>query len=234
MTVDVVVAGEALLGASPARLAGLLSAKSVDTTYTARRGSHIEQHRRALAEVFRRQQTDTTLRAAAGLSLFNPRSWDTLLAAVVFNRNWTVAREFARLTAAALRGDVDLDRLDAWLRATADAAAVNINDATAVGLHETDDRGLFWQSAVTATATSYAQQMVTNAANFGARDAAAQSGARSKTWQANSGNPRSTHIALNGETVPIDSTFSNGMRWPGDPAGGAAEVSNCQCSLAFS
>ena len=80
----------------------------------------------------------------------------------------------------------------------------------------------------------YAQSTMNTAANIGAHEAAGQSGMTSKTWNVNSGNPRSAHIAMAGETVGLESTFSNGMRFPGDPAGGAENNANCQCSLTYS
>jgi len=73
----------------------------------------------------------------------------------------------------------------------------------------------------------------TTAANFRIRQRARQRGLRSKTWIVNSGNPRPEHAAMNGETVGIDEPFSNGMMWPGDPAGGGDNNADCQCSLAF-
>ena len=53
-----------------------------------------------------------------------------------------------------------------------------------------------------------------------------------KTWVVTSGNPRSSHAAMNGETVPYDEPFSNGAMWPGDIDNlDAEEVANCQCIL---
>ena len=50
-----------------------------------------------------------------------------------------------------------------------------------------------------------------------------------KTWTVNSANSR--HDDLDGETVPLDDVFSNGMAYPGDPAGGPENTVNCQCTL---
>lgn len=36
---------------------------------------------------------------------------------------------------------------------------------------------------------------------------------------------------VDGEIREIDEKFSNGLMFPGDPSGGAAEVVNCRCSL---
>ncbi len=59
-----------------------------------------------------------------------------------------------------------------------------------------------------------------------------QGGNALKTWVVNSGNPRPEHEMMNGETVPLDDTFSNGAEWPGDSeALDAADLCNCQCSV---
>jgi len=42
-------------------------------------------------------------------------------------------------------------------------------------------------------------------------------------------NPRASHAAMDGERVPIDETFSNGAKWPGDDAIGPDETCNCNC-----
>ena len=53
-----------------------------------------------------------------------------------------------------------------------------------------------------------------------------------KTWVVTSSNPRPSHARMSGETVPIDSRFSNGADWPGDSSAlGAADVANCKCEV---
>lgn len=42
---------------------------------------------------------------------------------------------------------------------------------------------------------------------------------------------RDSHRKLDGERVEVDGTFSNGLRYPGDPNGAASEVYNCRCTL---
>jgi HK97 family phage portal protein len=43
-------------------------------------------------------------------------------------------------------------------------------------------------------------------------------------------NSRPTHTAMNGEQVPIDDTFSNGARWPGDDNLDPDESCGCNCT----
>ncbi len=45
------------------------------------------------------------------------------------------------------------------------------------------------------------------------------------------GKTRESHQKVDGEIREIDEKFSNGLMFPGDPSGGAAEVVNCRCSL---
>ena len=53
-----------------------------------------------------------------------------------------------------------------------------------------------------------------------------------KSWDAAlDGRTRDSHRQVDGEIRELDEPFSNGMMYPSDPAGGAAEVVNCRCAL---
>jgi HK97 family phage portal protein len=75
--------------------------------------------------------------------------------------------------------------------------------------------------------------MATMVANFGRNESARTNAKRTKTWIVTSQNPRSTHAALNGETVPLSENFSNGVPWPGHPDLDPEEIANCQCICDF-
>jgi hypothetical protein len=45
------------------------------------------------------------------------------------------------------------------------------------------------------------------------------------------GPPREWHEDMDGEVVPVDEPFSNGLMYPGDPDGDAEEVINCGCDM---
>lgn len=53
-----------------------------------------------------------------------------------------------------------------------------------------------------------------------------------KQWMATTDNrTRESHADMNGEVVDIDRPFSNGLMYPGDPAGGPEETINCRCTM---
>lgn len=52
-----------------------------------------------------------------------------------------------------------------------------------------------------------------------------------KQWDAAlDGRTRDSHRMVDGEIKELDEEFSNGLMFPGDPSGGAAEVVNCRCT----
>jgi len=52
-----------------------------------------------------------------------------------------------------------------------------------------------------------------------------------KKWDATlDGKTRESHVAMDGQVCEVEERFSNGLMYPGDPAGAAAEVINCRCA----
>lgn len=53
-----------------------------------------------------------------------------------------------------------------------------------------------------------------------------------KQWDSTlDGATRESHVFVDGEIREVDEAFSNGLMYPGDPSGPAAEVINCRCAL---
>lgn len=86
-----------------------------------------------------------------------------------------------------------------------------------------DKVGAVFAAAAGARALTLAVSMSTEMNGFGKVDTAKRVGLPMKTWVVTSANPREEHAEMDGETVPVDEDFSNGMRWPGGP--------NCQCDV---
>lgn len=74
---------------------------------------------------------------------------------------------------------------------------------------------------------------ITNAATHDAQVKAKDAGADVvKQWDAAMDRrTRKSHARVDGEIREIDDTFSNGLMYPGDSAGSAAEVINCRCRV---
>ena len=92
--------------------------------------------------------------------------------------------------------------------------------------------GMDWNAAI-----RNARTMVTGAENRGRQDSYARATADGiileRAWIAtNDSRTRHSHAVLDGETKPIDTPFSNGLMYPGDPNGRPEELWNCRCSMA--
>lgn len=86
------------------------------------------------------------------------------------------------------------------------------------------------------TAMRAARTTVTSAENSGRLDSyrrAARLGISvKKTWLATlDTRTRSSHRRLDGESVPVDEEFSNGLMYPADPDGPGTEIYNCRCTM---
>ena len=109
--------------------------------------------------------------------------------------------------------------------------AIELQEAGADGLMATPE-GVF-ENAAENRSESAGNAFATAVDGWSVLDACRQSGIEriSKRWVVQSANPRKSHAAMNGITVPIDDKFPNGMDWPGDWAGGPDEVCGCQCTI---
>lgn len=198
----------------------------IDASYPDLRAERRRVTQDALAALFADQQFDVlTARRVLG------PGWDKRLAERMFELNLATATVVGDRVAAHLPGDFTPAFMHNWLLDNAERGAKAINDSTRASLVAADDDGkaAVFDTLATTGAAGYAVSMVTAAANFGAHDAATFAGGETKTWAGGT----SRHSGMNGETVPLSENFSNGMAWPGDAAGGAAEVANCGCSVIF-
>lgn len=181
-------------------------------------------------------------------SWWNSDRWDEELTSDLEPIAVKQSEDAARATLADLREDasgysVPLTR--AYLRSMCERRARMLNDATLRELRQvvedgwdeegaTTPRDVFDRAADVRSDTAGAA-LATAVAGWSALEAVRQCAPRrgaTKTWDVTSGNPRPSHAAMNGETVPYNERFSNGAMWPGDAdALSAEEVANCQCAV---
>lgn len=112
-----------------------------------------------------------------------------------------------------------------YLQAKAEGAATEINRETRQMLAAAPAAEVF-AHAIAARAPASGMNLATSSSAFANSEAARQASDtehRVKTWIVTSGN--SAHPEMNGETVPLGETFSNGADGP------PADHANCQCIL---
>lgn len=228
-----------------------LKAAGIDPTQPGLRKQHEEQWARVMARTFERQRDAITGKVAETeipadtiqvilTELWDSERWNRELHDDLFKLNTATASVWGAYVASELEIELDDSLMSAWLEEHSRIQAEGINGTTGLQIGEAlaDEeprnavRHLF-EIAIGVRAAQIATTAVTAAANFGATEGAKQSGLKTKTWHVNSGNPRPSHAAVDGETVAIGDLFSLGMLWPGDPAGGVDEVAGCTCSVTF-
>lgn len=215
----------------------------------------LSPYQRAITKFLERQSKSVLSAVGAKAAKSTPveESWDAErwnreLADEILPFTRSAARKSAKDAKKGLpeAAEYDLAALDGWLETVAENEAERFNDATLDALTAAEGSGDGWKEAMTgvfATAVSaragvLAATTETEAVSFAAEDVL-RFGEReenvtvTKTWVVNSGNPRSEHAAMDGETVPLDDTFSNGARYPGDAVLPAEERANCACSVDY-
>lgn len=249
---NVIIGGQASpRDTAPTGQAGRLDMKAalqgIDSHRPELRRRHEEKWVEVLARHYRRQERTILSRMPKGQKVdvggiwYDEERWNAELSQDLLGLNQQTAEMWAKEIAALVEAEVDPARMMGWLeehsRIQAEYMNQQVRDELEVALRDPAPvdavKALFLQ-AITSWAPRQANSAVLSASQFGAAEGARAGGLRSKTWRTNSKKPRQTHAAMAGITVGIGQLFPNGMRWPGDPAGGAEEVSNCQCSVLFS
>lgn len=205
-----------------------------------------EDHQRATTELFaeffaRQRKAILSSLGAKDPEWWDAERWDEELTEDLVSSSLNISKA----AAVAVLTDMGIDpkeysteRTQAFLRKVAERIASGVNGATVASIESAlADGGTEAVAHVFNVAeSSRAEQSGMTAAatfvGFGMVEAARQTRPQAqKRWQVNSGNPRSAHSALNGETVGIDDEFSSGQSWPGSFTGDPEDVANCQCSV---
>lgn len=198
-----------------------------------------------LTKFFRRQKAVvlSALGAKADADWWDVKRWDKELTDDLLRLAVATTTKVAADTLGALGvdpGTYDEARTLAFLNEVAKSRASMINATTKDQLDNalsSDDEEVtpahVFDVAESDRAVSGSAALVTTFSAFATTEAAKQvAGDRAtKTWIVTSSKPRAEHAAMNGETVGINETFSNGANWPGDPVLGADGVAGCQCDV---
>jgi len=228
-----------------------LSVKRINSHQPGLRERHQQKWAQVLTKHYRRQEAAIVSRLPKALASdaakgdiggvwWDDERWNEELKTDLLRLNVLTASAWAELLAGQLDSEVSTDAMMAYLEEHSRIQAENINnftrEAVTAAIREPEPLAAVkdvFNLAVSVWAVREAISSVTSASNFGAHEAARAGGLTKKTWRVNSGNPRDEHAALNGVSVGIGDNFPNGMRWPGDPRGGAENNANCLCSVEF-
>ena len=199
-----------------------------------------------LTSFFDRQGKAVLTRLGAGSEdWWNHDRWNTELASDLHATALAVTSTLGKSEAHALgysEDDYTPDATINYLQAVAERYADNINTTThgqlqaAVDDPELDPASVFDQAS-SSRAPGIASGMGAFLAGFATNEAASQIARAhdvepTKTWITGP-NPRPDHAELNGETVGIDDTFSNGQAWPGSASSDPADSCGCNCSVSI-
>lgn len=208
--------------------------------------------RRVYREFFQRQAKTVLARIGAGSDdWWDAERWDKELAEDLFKEAFGISEAAAKEAVKDLwdNGEYDPERTVAYIRKMCERRAQMMNDKTHDELLASlDDDSFEDEDALMSTPKGVFENAEKNRSESAGRafagaliswsvmEACRQNerpGEKPwKTWVVTSGNPRASHAAMNGETVPYDEPFSNGAMWPGDiDALDAAEVANCECVI---
>lgn len=203
---------------------------------------YVDRAKAVFADFFARQGMTVQSRIGGGESWWDQARWDTELSDDLHRLAVLVSTFVGEKTLEEVGFDpsrYDTDRTLAFLRSVSDRVASQVNEATfdqiTAALEDDEPDAAVsrvFEVAETSRAETSGLTAATTFAGFAAVEAGRQNSSSStKTWVVNSANPRPSHAAMNGETVPVSENFSNGLAWPGDAGGGADEVAGCRCSL---
>ena len=234
-------------------LLGLKSAPEKDDEPKERKasGRPDEEDAKKLIEVykdfFKRQSKSVLPKIGAGSDWWDEERWNRELADDLFAEALGISVETARRLIKELwdDGEYDPERTEAYIRKMCERRAEMVNQATHKEISEAlesedDDEGLkatpegVFENAEKNRSESAGNAFACALCSWSLLEACRQNKRRGenvyKTWRTTSGNPRSSHAALDGETVQYDEPFSNGAMWPGDIDNlSVEEVAGCQC-----
>lgn len=201
--------------------------------------NHRTKVEQVLSAFFDRQGKVVLARLGAGADWWDDKRWNKELSEDLLRVSHTLASLLGKAEADRLGfpDGYDPDRTVNFLQSVSERQATNINETTQQQVQSVIDSGEGEPADVFDMAkASRAAGIAVGVAGFVAGFSSTEAGKQIafdhnvepvKTWHTGH-NPRGHHARMDGETVPINETFSNGMDWPG---GGGPDDIGCNCSV---
>ena len=195
-----------------------------------------EKTAEVLKKFFERQKKSVLPKMGAkSASWWDKKRWDKELADDLEPELDEISDFHGESTAKLLGYGYNAARTRKYIRTLAEARAEIINESTYSKLKDAEEPGGAFDKRALVDAVVIGGTLALTCAAFGTRESVQQAQENGfdrqvyKRWVTGD-NPRPAHAAMNGEEVPIDEPFSNGLNWPGDDMGPADETCGCNCS----
>ena len=184
-----------------------------------------EKTAEVLKKFFERQKKSVLPKMGAkAASWWDKKRWDKELADDLEPELDEISDFHGESTAKLLGYGYNADRTRKYIRTLAEARAEIINESTYSKLKDAEEPGGAFDKRALVDAVVIGGTLALTCAAFGTRESVQQAQENGfdrqvyKRWVTGD-NPRPAHAAMNGEEVPIDEPFSNGLNWPGDDMG---------------
>lgn len=218
-------------------------------SYLRRRDRYVSELAAAVEKSLRRQQSAVTSKAGAKSATGEKASAAEIYDRRRFTRELTkdiravadaAADDFGTELADRFGNDFNVAGMDSYIEAVTSNVASSVTGAISSELGDALDSedvaaaiGDVFDRRI-ASAALFGLSIVTTVANTARNDAAEFANAAQKTWIVTSGNPRSSHAALSGQSVPFGTPFGNGLMYPGESGAPDEERANCSCIMDIS
>ncbi len=202
-----------------------------------------QEHMDALSNILDKQRAHVKALGAKAQGSVSLDQWDGPVEDTLNPVITATAQAGGTIVAKKVSKKYDVSSMKNYIAATAAQTAQNMNAANAAELQQRrDDWELSqgpWDDEVDnfydTNATSRAERLITSLVTTflakAGQEAATHNGMTEKTWEYHPGakGSRSDHASMDGETVPLQEPFSNGLAIAGDPAGSAEDNAGCCC-----
>lgn len=195
-----------------------------------------------ISRFIKRQAKSILPKIGAGGKWWNEERWNDELTEDLLPATKAISDAHGKDTAKKLKTEYDTERTKNYIKTLTEGRAKAINVATKrkidEALKEDDpDEALNHvfekrkQSDASVLGKSIALTLTCWALGEASRQAKEQ-GSKAEVYKqwVTGENPREDHARMDGETVKIDETFSNGADWPGDDVLGPEGTCGCNCS----
>ena len=211
------------------------------------KGASTKEENEKVSEVltafFERQKKSVLPKIGASDEWWNEDRWNDELTADLIPVIKSIADTHGKSVAEELKSEYVVELTGAYLAAMCNGRAIAINSATkkkledAIDSEEDIELAEIFDQRSGVDALTIGASLATVTSSWSTVEAVHQAESQpgyiyktvEKVWVTGE-NARESHAAMNGERVPVDATFSNGMFWPGDDSADPSETCGCNCT----